>query len=50
MKANELQINNFLQASNLQFVIPVYQRNSDWKNLECSELLHDIIGIETQKK
>jgi uncharacterized protein with ParB-like and HNH nuclease domain len=29
MKANELQINNFLQAPNVQFVIPVYQRNYD---------------------
>jgi hypothetical protein len=26
MKANELQINNFLQAPNVQFVIPVYQK------------------------
>jgi len=36
MKANELQINNFLQASNVQFVIPVYQRNYDWTNTEYS--------------
>ncbi len=46
MKANELQINNFLQAPNVQFVIPVYQRNYDWKNAECNKLLHDIIGVE----
>lgn len=46
MKANELQIINFLQAANLQFVIPVYQRNYDWKNAECNELLHDIIAVE----
>lgn len=32
MKANELQINNFLQAPNVQFVIPVYQRNKDSAN------------------
>jgi uncharacterized protein with ParB-like and HNH nuclease domain len=37
MKANELQINNFLQAPNVQFVIPVYQRNYDWTNTECGE-------------
>jgi len=30
MKANELQISNFLQATNMPFVIPVYQRNYDW--------------------
>jgi hypothetical protein len=40
MKANELQINNFLQAPNVQFVIPVYQRNYDWTNTECKELLN----------
>ncbi len=50
MKANELQIINFLQAANVQFVIPVYQRNYDWKNAECNELLHDIIEVETSKR
>lgn len=50
MKANELQINNFLQAPNVQFVIPVYQRNYDWKNTECKELLNDIISVETEDR
>ena len=47
MKANELPIINFLQAPNVQFVIPVYQRNYDWTNNECKELLNDIIVVET---
>ena len=47
MKANELPIINFLQAPNVQFVIPVYQRNYDWTNNECKELLNDIIAVET---
>jgi len=50
MKANELQINSFLQAPNVQFVIPVYQRNYDWKNAECKELLNDIISVETEDR
>jgi len=50
MKANELQINSFLQAPNVQFVIPVYQRNYDWTNAECRELLNDIISVETEKR
>lgn len=50
MKANELQINYFLQAPNVQFVIPVYQRNYDWKNAECKELLNDIISVETEDR
>jgi uncharacterized protein with ParB-like and HNH nuclease domain len=50
MKANELQITNFLQAPNVQFVIPVYQRNYDWTNTECKELLNDIISVETEDR
>jgi uncharacterized protein with ParB-like and HNH nuclease domain len=50
MKANELQINYFLQAPNVQFVIPVYQRNYDWTNAECKELLNDIISVETEDR
>ena len=46
MKANELPITNFLQAQNVQFIIPVYQRNYDWTNNECKELLNDIVAVE----
>jgi uncharacterized protein with ParB-like and HNH nuclease domain len=46
MKANELPIINFLLAPDVQFVIPVYQRNFDWTNNECKELLNDIIVVE----
>ena len=50
MKANELQINTFLQAPNVQFIIPVYQRNYDWTNTECKELLNDIISVESEDR
>ncbi|MFD0762729.1 DUF4268 domain-containing protein [Lutibacter aestuarii] len=50
MKANELPIINFLQSPNVQFVIPVYQRNYDWSNNECKELLNDIIAVETENR
>ena len=50
MKANELPIINFLQAPNVQFVIPVYQRNYDWTNNECKELLNDIIAVEKEDR
>lgn len=50
MKANELPIINFLQAPNVQFVIPVYQRNYDWTIRECRELINDIISVETEKR
>ncbi|MCH3881704.1 DUF4268 domain-containing protein [Tenacibaculum aquimarinum] len=50
MKANELPINNFLQAANVQFVIPVYQRNYDWSTKECSELINDIVAVQTDQR
>jgi len=30
MIATQLPINDFLKAQNVQFIIPVYQRNYDW--------------------
>ena len=50
MKANELPINNFLQAPNVQFVIPVYQRNYDWTVNECKDLLNDIIAVDQEER
>ena len=50
MIATQLPIINFLQAPNVQFVIPVYQRNYDWTNTECKQLLHDTINIGEEKE
>ena len=50
MKANELPINSFLQAQNIQFVIPVYQRNYDWTSSECKELINDVISVEKEDR
>jgi uncharacterized protein with ParB-like and HNH nuclease domain len=50
MKANEEPINKFLQAANVQFVIPVYQRNYDWSTKECNELINDIIAVESDQR
>ncbi|MFI8379193.1 DUF4268 domain-containing protein [Leeuwenhoekiella sp. NPDC079379] len=50
MKATELPINAFLQAANVQFVIPVYQRNYDWTSKECKELLKDIVAVEEESR
>lgn len=50
MKANELQIVSFLQTANVQFIIPVYQRNYDWTEKECKQLLDDIIAVENKNR
>lgn len=50
MKATELPIINFLQTPNVQFVIPVYQRNYDWEIGHCKQLLTDIINVEQENR
>jgi len=49
MKATELQITNFLQAPQVQFLIPIYQRNYDWAITEYRELLKDISQVTRAK-
>lgn len=45
MKANEINLNRFLSQPDTQFVIPVYQRNYDWTQSQCKQLLDDIFEI-----
>jgi len=45
MKANENKVKKFLSSNQIQFVIPVYQRNYDWKNEQCKQLLDDILEV-----
>ena len=50
MIATQLPIINFIQATNVQFVIPVYQRNYDWTANECKQLYNDIINVAQEEK
>jgi uncharacterized protein with ParB-like and HNH nuclease domain len=43
MKASEINLNRFLSQTDTQFVIPVYQRNYDWTESQCKQLLDDIL-------
>jgi len=45
MKAEEKRFLQFLEWSDKSFVIPVYQRNYDWKQEQCKQLFDDIIQI-----
>jgi uncharacterized protein with ParB-like and HNH nuclease domain len=49
MKANEVSLNDFLSQTKTQFVIPVYQRNYDWTEEQCRQLLYDILEVGTKK-
>lgn len=51
MKADDISIEDFLSANKTRFIIPVYQRNYDWKEKNCQQLLDDIVGlIDTNRK
>ena len=45
LKANEKKFTRFLEGSDKHFVIPVYQRNYDWKKEQCKQLFDDLIDI-----
>lgn len=38
MKANEQRISQFLAVPDVQFAIPVYQRNYDWTDTPAKQL------------
>lgn len=45
MIASEKHFLQFLEGSEKSFVIPVYQRNYDWKREQCKQLFDDIVQI-----
>lgn len=50
MKAGEEYFLRYLEGHDKRFVIPVYQRNYDWKREHCQQLFDDIIGIIDRKQ
>lgn len=45
MKAEEKRFLNFLAWHNTNFIVPVYQRNYDWKIEQAKQLFDDIIQV-----
>jgi len=51
LKGSEMKLVAFMQGSSRKFVIPVYQRNYDWKTENCKQLYNDLVEvIRTQRK
>ena len=45
MKGAELRLVEYMEGSKKRFVIPVYQRNYDWKMENCKQLFDDLVKI-----
>lgn len=43
METGKQSFSDFMKSSDVQFVIPVYQHNYDWKKSHCKQLLDDIL-------
>lgn len=50
MDANDVKLVDFLGQPKTRFIIPVYQRNYDWKHEHCKQLLDDILGCGQNDK
>lgn len=51
MKGSETKLVAFMQGSDKRFMIPVYQRNYDWKTENCKQLFDDLKKvIKTHRK
>lgn len=45
MKGSETKLVSYMQGSDKRFIIPVYQRNYDWKTENCKRLYDDLIKV-----
>lgn len=51
MKGSKTKLVAYMQGSNKRFVIPVYQRNYDWRTENCKQLFDDLVTVvRTQRK
>ena len=49
MQAKNKELFRFLCENERRFIIPVYQRNYDWKHEHCQQLFEDLIKIIKEK-
>ncbi len=45
MKGDSQKLVAFLEGSRKRFIIPVYQRNYDWKKEQCKTLFNDLVSV-----
>lgn len=45
MNGNAQKLIKYLDGASKRFIIPVYQRNYDWKMEHCKQLYDDLVKI-----
>lgn len=50
MKGSASHLLEFLEGSRKRFIIPVYQRNYDWKQENCKQLFDDLVQVTRGNK
>ena len=50
MEVHKNDIQSFISAGQMTFVIPVYQRNYDWKKENCLQLFADVLNLVGSEK
>ena len=50
MKGSEYRLIEYMEGSKKRFIIPVYQRNYDWKTENCKQLYDDLVKVIKNKR
>lgn len=50
MKGSETKFIAYMQGTEKRFIIPVYQRNYDWKTENCKQLYDDLVKVIKKKR
>ena len=50
MKGTASHLLEFLEGARKRFIIPVYQRNYDWKRENCKQLFDDLVSVIKERK
>ncbi len=50
MKGSETKLLEYMEGAKKRFVIPVYQRNYDWKTENCKQLYDDLVKVVRNKR
>lgn len=50
MKGAEIRLAVYMEGATKRFIIPVYQRNYDWKMENCKQLYDDLVKVVKQKR